>query len=166
MERGLLIEGDKKYSLQAFGIKRIALFIEDGSIVDMDINELKRLLAKLSKSEREKLLNNLDKVSFNFKINKSFLNNGNHPITVPREFYVYMEMNGISKVNDATVIFPDGSTTEGYIYYAVAGYGPYYQIKIRSGSTATGLSKFILGETISVEIESKSSKISINLNNQ
>lgn len=98
----------------------------------MDINEIKVLISRLSNHEREKLFKNLKKVSFGFKINISFLTpEYYHPITIPREFYEYMDIHGISSVDDATLIFPDGSIASAYIRFSRAGYGPYYQIKIR-----------------------------------
>lgn len=129
----------------------------------MDIEELKKLIGKLSKIEREKLLKNLQTVTFNFRINKSFLGYSNHPITIPREFYTYMDIHGISKVDDATILLPDGSSASSYIYYSKSGFGLYYQIRIRSGYSGGGIAALRIGDRITVEMENQNGNIIIRL---
>ena len=120
----------------------------------MDIEEIKKELSRLSKPQLKKLLQNLDHVTFPFKINMSFLKYGTHPITIPKEFYDFIAMHGIETNRDLRILFPDGSTAGGYIYKGKAGYGEYFQIKIKQTSLQTGMgvSQFRVGDDIKVEI--------------
>jgi hypothetical protein len=104
----------------------------------MDVDEIRTALAKLSETEKEKLLRNLNRVTFNFKINKSFLKYRSHPITVPREFYPFLAIHGITKKQEARIILPNGSIATAYIHYSTAGYGEYYQIRIRNFYSGIG----------------------------
>lgn len=118
----------------------------------MDVEEIKTLLAKLSETEREKLLINLKRVTFNFRINKSFLKYSSHPITVPREFYPFLEIHGITKKQEAKIVLPNGSIAAAYIHYSTAGYGEYYQIRIRNFYSGIGIADLAVGDTVKVEI--------------
>jgi hypothetical protein len=131
----------------------------------VDIEEIRKELGRLSKPQIEKLLANLDHVTFSFKINMSFLKYGNHPITIPKEFYSFLNLHGISTNQDMSVSFPDGSTSLGYIYRGNAGYGEYYQIKLRHPFTGTGIgvSQFKQGDHIKVELLKTESRARIQL---
>jgi len=120
----------------------------------VDIEEIKKELSRLSKPQLKKLLQNLDHVTFPFKINMSFLKYGAHPITIPKEFYDFIAMHGIETNRDLRILFPDGSTAGGYIYKGKAGYGEYFQIKFKQTSLQTGMgvSQFKVGDDIKVEI--------------
>jgi hypothetical protein len=120
----------------------------------VDLNELKKVLGRLSKPELKKLLLSLDQISFPFKINMSFLKYGNHPITIPKEFYGFLTTHDIAANQDLQILFPDGSTAIGYIYEGKAGWGKYYQIKVKQSSSGTGIgvSQFQQGDRIMVEI--------------
>ncbi|MBC8427249.1 MAG: hypothetical protein H8E00_01175 [Deltaproteobacteria bacterium] len=120
----------------------------------MDINEIKKELSRLSKPQLKKLLINLDHVTFPFTINMSFLKYGTHPITIPKEVYDFLMIHDIVVNRNLQILFPDGSTAVGYIYHGKAGYGEYYQIKVKQSSTETGIgvSQFKQGDRIKVEI--------------
>jgi len=132
----------------------------------MDLEEIKELLNKLSKQEREELFKNLRRITFDFKINKSFLGYPNHPLTIPKEFYSFLDIHGIKINQDATVVFPDGSTATGYIHYSKAGWGEYYQIRIRTPYSGVGISRFKVGDIIKVEIFKVDENIRIELSNR
>ena len=134
--------------------------------MDMNLEEIKELLGKLSQKEREKLFANLRRINFYFKINKSFLNYSAHPLTIPKEFYAFLDIHGILKKQDATIVFPDGSTAAGYICCSKAGWGVYHQIKIRSSYSGTGMSGLKIGDTIKVEIYKIDEKTRIELTSQ
>jgi hypothetical protein len=129
----------------------------------MDVDELRAALAKLSKTEREKLLTNLERVTFNFKINKSFLKYSSHPITVPREFYPFLEIQGITKKQEAKIILPNGSIAAAYIHYSIAGYGEYYQIRIRNFYSGIGIADLKIGDIVKIEIFKDGNKTRIEL---
>ena len=132
----------------------------------MDLEEIKELLGKLSRKEREKLFKNLRRITFDFKINKSFLDYPAHPLTIPKEFYAFLDIHGILKKQDATVVFPDGSTAAGYIRCSKAGWGVYHQIKIRSPYSGAGISGLKIGDAIKVEIFKIDERTRIELSTQ
>jgi hypothetical protein len=118
----------------------------------IDLKGIKELIGRLNQHDREKFIRNLRRITFNFKINKSFLNYPQHPLTIPKEFYPFLDMHGIIKKQEATVAFPDNSTAEGYIQYSNAGWGEYHQIKIRSPYSGAGISGLKIGDVMKVEI--------------
>jgi hypothetical protein len=131
----------------------------------MDIEEIKKQLLRLSSPQLETFLQNLDHVSFSFTINMSFLKYGNHPITIPKEFYPFLSVHGITETHDLRLLFPDGSTATAYIYRGKAGYGEYFQIKIRQSYSqrGRGVSQFREGDRIRVEIFKSGDKEQIQL---
>jgi len=118
----------------------------------MNIDELNDLLGKLSQSELELLQKNLQQINFSFYINKSFLKENYHPITVPKKFNSFLNMKGSAKNLEATIVFPDGSPATGYILSARSGWGDYFQIRVRSPYTGTGIRTFKVGDLINVAI--------------
>jgi hypothetical protein len=131
----------------------------------VDIEEIRRELGRLTKTQIEKLLTNLDHVTFPFQINMSFLKYGNHPITIPKEFYSFLSLHRIPINQDMTISFPDGSTSICYIYQGKAGYGDYYQIKLRHPFTGSGVgvSQFKKGDGVRVELLKAENRPSIRL---
>lgn len=120
----------------------------------MDIEEIMVEIDKLSKPQLEKLIANLDQISFRFTINMSFLKYGAHPITIPKEVYYFLRIHKILPNQDMRITFPDGSTATGYIYYGRAGWGEFYQIKVKQSLSirGKGVSQFNKGDHIKVEI--------------
>lgn len=131
----------------------------------MDIEEIKRELSRLSKPQLEKFIQNLDHVTFSFKINLSFLKYGAHPITIPKEVYDFITIHGIETNRDLQILFPDRSVVGGYIYKGKAGWGQYFQIKVKQTSfqTGIGVSQFKVGDQIKVEIFKSASREDIKL---
>lgn len=132
---------------------------------NMDLDKIKELLNKLSKQEREKLFTNLKRVTFNFKVNKSFLNYSSHPLTIPIEFYEFLDIHKILENQDATFVFPDGSTAVGYIYHGTSGWGIYRQIKIRNQYAGGGVARLRVGDKVKVEIYKEGELTRIDLSN-
>jgi hypothetical protein len=120
----------------------------------VDIEKIRKEISRLSKPQLEKLIQNLDHVTFSFKINMSFLKYGTHPITIPKEFYDFIALHSIETNRDLRILFPDGSTSGGYIYKGKAGWGHYFQIKVKQASLQTGMgvSQFKVGDHVKVEI--------------
>ena len=120
----------------------------------MDIDEIMKEIDKLSKPQLEKLIANLDHISFRFTINMSFLKYGAHPITIPKEVYHFLRIHKILPNQDMRITFPDGFTATGYIYYGRAGWGEFYQIKVKQSLSirGKGVSQFNKGDRIKVEI--------------
>lgn len=119
----------------------------------MEFDEIKKMLNKLSPYAREKFFKNLKRINFKFTINKSFLSYSNHPITIPKEFYPFLDIHAIIKNKEATIVFPDGSTAEGFIYYLNEGWGgEYHQIRMRNPYSGVGISNYKVGDVIRVEI--------------
>lgn len=116
---------------------------------DKEFEEFKGALANLSKTEREKFLTNLERVTFRFKINKSFLKYSAHPLTIPKEYYSFLDMHKISAGQDMSVVFPDGSSATSYIYHgSTPEWGAYRQIKIRNPYSGQGLAALKEGDMI------------------
>jgi len=71
-------------------------------------------------------------VVFSFKVNQSFLGETGHPLTVPKSQVPcpFLKAEGLSEKN-VTIIFPRGERLEGQLYHGEAGYGEYYQLKVR-----------------------------------
>jgi hypothetical protein len=90
---------------------------------------------------------------------------GSHPLTIPKEYYSFLDYHGIVEKKDMTVVFPDGSTAVGYIYHGTAGYGKYRQIKIRNAYAGQGLSKMQVGDMVKVEIFKEGSLPRIQISN-
>ncbi len=132
---------------------------------NMDSDKIKELLGKLSKQEREKLFTNLKRVTFNFKVNRSFLNYPSHPLTIPKEFYAFLDIHKILENQDATVVFTDGSTAVGYIYRGTAGWGEFRQIKIRNQYAGGGIARLGVGDMVKVEIYKEGGVTRIDLSN-
>lgn len=132
----------------------------------MDVDEIRKALAKLSDAEREKLLRNLNRITFTFTINKSFLKYSSHPITVPREFYPFLAIHGITKKQEAKMILPNGSIATAYIHYSTAGYGEYYQIRIRNFYSGIGVADLRIGNKVRVELFKDGDTASIELTRQ
>ncbi len=122
-------------------------------MIDKDLEDFIKALSKLSKAQREKFLLNLERVTFKFVINKSYLKYSAHPLTIPKEYYSYLDMHNIAASIDMPVVFPDGSNATGYIYHgSTPERGPYRQIKIRNPYSGEGLASLKDGDVIKVEI--------------
>ncbi len=69
-------------------------------------------------------------VIFKFTVNASFLNESNHPITVPKSHVDYKEVRA-QKLEEGglTIIYPMGERNDAHLYSGEAGYGHYYQIR-------------------------------------
>jgi len=89
-------------------------------------------------------------ITFEFKINKSFLNYPSHPITVPKMFNEWFLDEPLGA--RALISCPYGSM-DCVVYPGEAGWGTYYQIRVTSRETFDPLSKFLLGQRVMVEIK-------------
>lgn len=126
------------------------------------MTDVSEILNTLTQEQREALLKNL-RPTFDFKVNATFLNSPSHPLTITKECYPFMEFNGITNEQNATITFPDGSTASGYIYRGKNNWGVYYQIKIRSFYSAVGISNFKINDVIKVTIFKVDGKTQIEL---
>lgn len=72
-------------------------------------------------------------VSFIFQVNRSILDYDSRPITIPKRLYALMEQEGLIDTETVTVVCPDGTIMTGFIHASVAGYGPYYQLRVQGG---------------------------------
>jgi len=100
-------------------------------------------------------------------VGKTFLERPNHPITIPkehnskliREIYCGDGQRELS----AYIIPPKGRTLNGKIYYGVAGYGPYYQIKIIGAYPGWYLDDLRIGDVLLVAIAKEGEKVNVKL---
>ena len=105
--------------------------------------------------------------TFFFKVNKSFLENTNHPITIPRENNTTLLENIYKGRGEKTIpvriIPPNGRKLSGEIYYGVSGYGPYYQIKVLGSYPSDYFGNLKIGEIIGVNIERNIENIEVKI---
>lgn len=105
----------------------------------------------------------LGMIRFRFEVNKSFLDYETRPITIPKTQVDYgrivKERLGADNVR---VICPDMERLSGSIYSGVAGYGPYYQIRI-DGSPSDPLRKLKCGDWLRVEVENTGTLVEVRL---
>lgn len=74
-------------------------------------------------------------LGFTFVVNKSFRSMASRPITVPRRQVDYRKLNSDGHTCDLAIVLPDGQKASGELYYGHAGFGEYYQIRMRSQDT-------------------------------
>jgi hypothetical protein len=73
--------------------------------------------------------------SFEFTVNRSFLDGSGHPITIPKSQLAYEELRSLGLDHKHVVVtLPRGERYEAEIYHGTAGYGEYYQLRFTSGS--------------------------------
>jgi len=67
---------------------------------------------------------------FEFEVQKSFLEETEHPITIPKSQLPYQHLIAADlNHKHILVILPHGERFEAKIYHGEAGYGEYYQIR-------------------------------------
>ena len=97
-------------------------------------------------------------ISFTFKINKSFLQNPSHPITIPKSSVDYKIINAMDKaLTDSVIVCPDSTKIKGRIYSGMAGYGPYFQIQMQ-GYSRDPLFQLEKKELLLVQIQNTDNK--------
>src|SRR3990172_12083858 len=74
--------------------------------------------------------------SFAFNVNRSFLEDKSHPITVPKAQYPALKAEGFSSGTNLTIFFPHGERFAGHLYSSRGGYGWYYQLRLRGKGSA------------------------------
>ena len=100
-------------------------------------------------------------ISFDFKVNKSFLQNPSHPITIPKSSVDYKIIESMDVVSfDAIIICPDSTKWKGKIYQGIAGYGPYYQIRME-GYAQDPLYKIEKNKNLLIQIQESKTNVLI-----
>ena len=91
-------------------------------------------------------------LQFGFRINKSFIENNGHPVTIPRSQVRYRDLElFLGSARDGSMRFPDGSVVPVFVYSNTAGYGPYYQLRARHRSS-WALTRAQAGQLIELSI--------------
>ena len=90
-------------------------------------------------------------IRFPFTVGRAFLKSG-HPITIPKAYYRELKESGLHETTDVEIVWPDATTTQGYIFRSVAGFGTYYQIRVRGGVRKTSAANMVIGQSLLVEI--------------
>lgn len=92
-------------------------------------------------------------LQFSFVVNKSFLGSNSHPITVPRTQVEYAVIAASHAGNKPLkIVCPNAQTLQGHLYEGVAGYGPYYQIRM-DGFVSDPLYDLRLGDRVLVDLD-------------
>ena len=103
-------------------------------------------------------------IKFKFKVNNSFLQYRTRPITIPKTQVDYEQIKKDQLASDnVRVICPGNEHPSGAIYFGIAGYGPYYQVRI-NGSSRDPLRSLPFGARLSVLIEKIGSVVKVRLN--
>lgn len=90
---------------------------------------------------------------FIFPVNKTFLNFTTHPITIRKKYYDKLEETIKEDRYKVKILVNYGKSyipIEGYIYRGYAGYGLYYQIRIKNDEYVKIANNFQLKERIKV----------------
>jgi hypothetical protein len=87
-----------------------------------------------------------------------------HPITIPRSQVDYKNLESENlAVEDLKIICPNGQAMSGRMCHGVAGYGPYYQIKI-NGPGNDNLCRLNHGQRLIIEIEKVGKEVQVRIN--
>ena len=136
--------------------------LSDGLISDEQLNEykkhkkLERYREDLQKSEPpEKISYGGGKFSFNFTINKSFLEN--RYLTIPKEFNrLLLGTTDQNDKCDISLISINGRSLKSYLYHGESGWGRYFQIRIKDKPAFIndgGFERKAIGDIIQVIFE-------------
>lgn len=105
-------------------------------------------------------------ISFNFKVNKTFLE-GNHPITIPKsvEQSVIKEIYcGTAKRNlKVDILTQSGRKLEGHIYYGCRT-NDYYQLRVLGDYPSDYFGHLKLNKIINISIERTGEKVLVRVN--
>jgi len=108
-------------------------------------------------------------IRFQFMVNKSFLENVNHPITVPKAFYNRLR-DGFARIKGPHASMPIGlvglngiRSKGGYIYHGSTGDYRYYQIRILAFDSTGYCGCAKNGDLIDVAIEKANTEVYIRL---
>jgi len=72
-------------------------------------------------------------IRFAFRVNRSFLTYPGHPVTIPKSQTDYREVAELVGPSDEVWVSTEGSVpVRGIIYWGNAGFGDYYQLRVRS----------------------------------
>lgn len=130
-----------------------AIEVSEATVTDAEIAQYGKALSGLSAAQRKKFLLNLERVTFHFNINNSYLKYSTHPLTIPKEYYSFLDIHNIGAGHNMPIVFPDGSNATCYIYHGhTPQRGPYRQIKMRSPYSGKGVALLRVGDVVKVEI--------------
>lgn len=147
---------------RSFHIASFSKFLDLYGASEQVVEEVRQTEIQESAIHATMVADSLASIHFTFRINKSFVNDNHHPITIPKANYEQLESLGLESDN-ALITCPYGSV-KGSIYSSEAGYGQYYQIVARGGSYEEDpLSNFRIGQPVFVEIESVNNIVQVKL---
>lgn len=102
-------------------------------------------------------------ITFDFRINASFLNYTSHPITVPRSQVAYSEVERLRRLSEDVWISIHGRRSlRGQLYRGTAGFGPYYQIRALDAVQLAG-APVELGAQAQVSMYFADNRLEVNL---
>ena len=88
----------------------------------------------------------VESFEFLFSINKTYRNSGTHPITLLKQ------QRQIEGDHLDVIIIADGKRLRGYIYKGTAGYGLYYQLRIKNHEFSKLPIEFVNADKINLEV--------------
>ena len=79
-------------------------------------------------------------ILFPFTINRSFLRYPSHPITIPRRYVDYGELEHMLRSSREVYVSPPlGSPVQAVVRHGQSGWGEYYQLQLRTPLDDHGL---------------------------
>jgi len=106
-------------------------------------------------------------IFFPFRVGNAFLNYDRHPITIPKKHYVELIQEKIFTDNsssiDCLIVCPDGRKLAGQIYKGKAGYGLFYQIRVRGGYPSDHLGHLNMDQIVFVTIKKTGNKVLVKI---
>lgn len=98
-------------------------------------------------------------IEFCFLINKSFLNAPSHPITIPKRYHPQLARYVRPNRHKIAFCTSNGKAFGAYIYYGIAGWGPYYQIRIPQKEYRIIVGDYYLDQNTVIELRLTDSTI-------
>lgn len=98
-------------------------------------------------------LGRAETVEFNFMVNRSFLSAPSHPITVLKKYNPQLARYIRSNRHEIALCASNGKTLKAYMYHGVAGWGPYYQIRIPQREYKVIGGDYYLDQDVAIELK-------------
>lgn len=106
-------------------------------------------------------------IIFDFRVNKTFLEYPNHPITIPKTHYSelisFIYRGKGNRTVPVRINPPTGRILDGKIYCGTAGYGTYYQIKVMGTYPGVYFGDLKIGDVVCVSIARSDERINVKI---
>ena len=136
--------------------ERVWTSSDSKEISDDLLSQLEQKHIQIQKSPQQNIAQRFDEVAqeirFQFTINRSFLYQTNHPITIPKQFNGFLK-NIITEPNENANVYFKNEKLVGYFYNGFAGYGEYYQLRFQGRRFFEIENNFELNQQLNIEVK-------------